>query len=292
MEIEHIREFVSLTETRNFAETAERFFTSQSTISKHLKSLEAELGETLFHRTSRRVELSEFGELFLPYAKSILEIQYQYTTAFYNKREHIRDTLTIGSLPVMAQYGITDVIVRFKRENTHFILDVLEEEAKDLKTLIRQGKCELAFVRDTGEADKDFIKIPYATDSMAVVLPADHRLAHRETVELKELEKEDFLFIREKTHMYDLCMKSCEAAGFQPNVVFTGHRLENIIDFVIKGMGISLLMRRQVMNLAPEKVAVVEITPAIKSRIQLIYLKDRPLSAGARHFISCMNGGV
>ena len=52
MELNHVKEFIALTKTENYLEAAENLFTSQSSLSKHIKSLEAELGTTLFDTSS------------------------------------------------------------------------------------------------------------------------------------------------------------------------------------------------------------------------------------------------
>ena len=82
MELGYLKEFSTLAKTLSFSRTAERFFTTQSTISKHLNSLETELGMTLLKRTNRHVELTEEGRAFLPYAERILQIQYEYQKFF------------------------------------------------------------------------------------------------------------------------------------------------------------------------------------------------------------------
>lgn len=291
MELEHLRDFVMLAETRSFAGTAERLFTTQSTISKHIKALENELGAPLFNRTSRHVELNEFGQLFLPYAEKMLQIQYEYTTAFYNQLENKKSTLSIGSIPVMAQYGITDVIVQFRNENKNFKINVIEAETEELMTHLREDHCELAFVREGEKASDEFATIPYYTDTLVALLPHTHPLSGSNSITLKELMREDFVLLKEKTFLYELCLTACEKSGFTPNVVFTGHRLENILDFVAKGMGISLLMERQTLHYQPDFVSIVPITPAITSNINLIYRKDRKLSIAAQHFVDCVLHG-
>lgn len=57
MEINKLRAFVDLAKTLSFSETAENLYTSQSTISKQIKGLEKELGETLFDRSNKKVIL-------------------------------------------------------------------------------------------------------------------------------------------------------------------------------------------------------------------------------------------
>lgn len=291
MELEHLRDFVMLAETRSFAGTAERLFTTQSTISKHIKALEAELGTPLFNRTSRHVELNEMGQLFLPYAEKILQIQYEYTTAFYNRMEHEKSTLSIGSIPVMAQYGITDIIVQFKNENRNFNINVIEAESEELIRHLIENHCELAFVREGEETTDKFTSIPYYTDTLVALLPHTHPLASNKVISLRELVGEDFVLLKEKTFLHNLCLSACEHAGFTPHVVFTGHRLENILDFVAKGMGISLLMERQTLHYQPDAVSIVPITPSITSNIHLIYRKDRKLSTAAQHFVDCVLHG-
>ena len=58
MELKYIREFVSLAETSNYFETAERLFITTSSLSRHIKALEEELGMPLFDRTTRKVVLN------------------------------------------------------------------------------------------------------------------------------------------------------------------------------------------------------------------------------------------
>ena len=55
MNTENIKEFIVLAETKNFWEASERLYMNQSTLSKHIKSLENDLGVALFTRTTRRV---------------------------------------------------------------------------------------------------------------------------------------------------------------------------------------------------------------------------------------------
>lgn len=294
MNIEYIREFVVLADTRNFNETAERLFTTQSTVSKHLKQVEAELGTPLFTRTSRSVKLNEAGEIFLPYARRLLDIQYEYTTALNNHLGNRSSSLTIGSLPVMAQYQITDVIARFNRENKNISLHVLEAEACELIPLLEEGTCELAFTRESPGLNDGFIRIPYSTDRLIALMPSSHPLAvsRKAPLSLEQLRHEPLLLIKEKTFLYELCIHACEQAGFTPNVVFSSHRIENIVDLVRKKMGVALLMEKQIMsfNLPEDVFTAAAITPDVTSRISLIYRKDRKLSAAGLHFLRCVEG--
>lgn len=293
MVLEYLREFEVLAETLNFARTAEQLFTSQSTISKHLKSLEQELGVSLFTRTSRKVWLNENGKLFLPYAKRMLQIQYEYETALYNKTKTEKITLSIGSIPVMAQYQITDSIVEFKQENKGFHLNIIEGETGELTEALMQGQCELAFIRDGifSDSDQALVRLPYYKDVLTALLPKSHPKSGRQSIRLEELSQEDFILMKENTFLYQLSIDACIKAGFTPNIVFTGHRMENIMDLVAKEMGVALLMKCQTLHSPSQQISIVQIQPPITNQISLVYQKNKKLSPAAIHFIKCVKHG-
>jgi len=288
MDINYIKEFVMLADMRNFLEASEALFISQSSLSKHIKQLEKELGAALFDRTTRKVSLTEYGATFLPYAKQISTLQYQYTTALLNKSSRIRQTISIGSIPVMAPYRITDSIMKFQIENSSFSVNLIEGESAQLKEMLRRDACELAFLREMDDSDEEFTKTPYTDDHLAAVLPIRHPLANAEYVNISQLKEENFLFLQPHSLLYELSTKACKDAGFSPNIVFAGKRAENITDLVGKGMGVSLLMRKPVEYLSNSRISIINVSPEIKTYIKIYYKKNAQLSLAARHFISCI----
>ena len=72
MELRQLRYFVTVARTRHFGEAAELLHMAQSPLSQAIRQLESQLGATLFHRTTRRVELTPAGETLLRDAERIL----------------------------------------------------------------------------------------------------------------------------------------------------------------------------------------------------------------------------
>ena len=288
MELNYIKEFVILAETENFLEAAESLFISQSSLSKHIKTLEQELGVALFDRTTRKVHLNEYGHTFLEYAKQIANLQYRYTTALYNQSAHTKESITIGSIPIMAPYHITDIVMKFIKENKKFSVNLVEGESAQLKDMLRQNKCELAFIRDNDDHDDEFIHISFTDDHLTAVLPDYHPLAKEKELTLDQLKDENFLLLQPDSFLYKLCIKACSDCGYSPDIAFTGKRAENIVDLVEKGMGVSLLMKKPISYLSDSHVSIIDIKPRIYSQIKVYYKKDVPLSTAAKHFIDCI----
>lgn len=184
MELNHVKEFIALTKTENYLEAAENLFISQSSLSKHIKSLEVELGTTLFDRTIRQLKLNEAGKVFLKYAQQLIDVQHQCNTALINLKEAEEQNLTIGSIPIMAPYGITDMLIDFKKANVKINLSIIEGETEQLKQKLRNDDCDLIFIRrlsgqkEVAEDLDDFAVINFTTDYLVAVLPNDHPLAN------------------------------------------------------------------------------------------------------------------
>lgn len=302
MDISYFKEFVILAETQNFWAAADRLFMGQSTLSKHIKSLETQLGAPLFDRTSRKVTLTEFGARMLPYAQSIAKLQYEYEADAFNYLHEGNETLEIGSIPAMAQYDITNLLVDFQTAYPGIRIRTQEADTMVLREWLLERKCEIAFLRDSvaylaHDPDKEsrLVKVPFCQDNLVAVLPKGHPLAGMPSIELAQLQEESFSLLSKDTMPYTLCMRVCRDAGFVPKVVFNSHNLENVLDMVTQGSCVALLFSEHVnypidsvLSIAPP-FAVVPIVPVIQTTLYLTYLKDAPLSPAAEHFIDhCM----
>lgn len=298
MDITYFKEFAVLAETQNYWAAAERLFIGQSSLSKHIKTLEKQLGAPLFDRTSRRVELTEFGRMMLPYAQAIGKLKHEYEAAAYNYLHMGTEILRIASIPAMAQYHITDTLLNFQLEYPSVQIHTREEDTLIIRDALLNRECDLAFLRDSAvylehDPDKEaqLVKLPFCRDNLVAVLPREHPLAGADHLELSQLAEENFAFIKQDTMPYKLCVRACREAGFQPRVALTSHHLEVVLDMVTKGNCVALLFSNHVdypiesvLSIAPP-FSVVPIEPEIQTTIYLCHLKNTPLPPAAARFV-------
>lgn len=302
MEIGYFREFVILAEIQNYWAAAERLFISQSALSKHIKSMEKQLGAPLFERTPRKVELTEFGKLVLPYAQAVARLQYEYESATFSYLNQESEPLNIATIPAMAHYNITDVLVQFQLNHPTVPINIQEADTLQIREWLLEHKCHLGIFRDSvdyleHDPDKEaqLVKIPYCKDRLVAVLPSDHPLAHEKQIELSQLSTEYFALIQQGTMPYMLCMRACREAGFNPQVLFASHSLEAVLDMVRKGGCVALLFSNHVSFHVtfPHQTSTdddlpfvaVPIVPEIQTTVCLGYLKNAVLTPAAAHFI-------
>lgn len=268
MDIRKFEIFLDLVETMNFTKTAERQFTTQGNISKQILSLEKELNVKLFERVHRKIELTEVGNLLIPYVKNVVE-QYhtmQEVLVTYTQEKNL--ALHILTIPTMINYeGFTE-ITEFLKQYPEFTIQLKEVESIEMTDAeLNEHSDTIHFVRIFDEPSKNIEWLPTEKDSFVAVLPKSHPFANREKLDLKELKDEDFLVLGPSTNLYQPVLDLCEEAGFEPKISYKGSRIDLIINMVANDMGISIVMGKTVQNLLKENTVIVPITPTKESHL-------------------------
>ena len=292
----YLQDFLVLAETESFGAAAARLYMNQSTLSKHIKALEAELGVTLFDRSTRRVKITPYGEQLLPYARQIEALSFQYESEL---TQRVGKLLTIGTIPTMTEYDIVHLILRFKELHPEIRLKIVEDDTVELKKGLLAQKYDLAFLRDgnppfstLSAADEQLVKIPYQSDRVVAVIPRGHPLFGLESVTLPQLKGHRLCMLKEGTQLYNICVRACQAADLVPNIFFESHRIGNIIDMCLQGGCIALLLDQHLLGSSTARrirssaLCIAPVTPTISTSIALSYLKKDSLSAPAQAFVS------
>lgn len=289
MDINYFREFIVLSENGNYMEAADKLFISQSALSRHIKSMEEELGVLLFDRTTRKIRLTQIGEGFLPYARRIAAMQDEYQHFLYEETHNSQRNLIIGTIPSMTQGAVAEALELFRRKHPAYHINVIEADSLQLDEMLRKKECDLAFLRNIEDEKGEFCKIPVLTDRLAAIFCADHPSAEKSSVTIEELAEEPLLWLSKNTYLHSLCRKAFEKAGLEPNVVFTSRNGNNIVYHAGRDLGVAMLMKNPAQRLVNSDVRIVDIEPPITSTIMLAYLKEKRLNKAAQQFIEMIS---
>ncbi len=284
MDIEYLSEFVVIAKLGSFSRAAEELCISQSSLSKHILALERELGVTLLVRNSRSVTLSPVGAQILGIASQISELKEELISVTHRHTAREKTALSIASIPVMAQYNITGLMADFQTFCPDISLEVTECERQELHDLLETGKCELAITRWGLEPEEELTALELCRDHLVAVVSKDHAFAGRDTLSLSQLAGQNLLFLDQQTGFHHLYSSLCRSAGFLPNIAFTGHRPENIIDLAARNMGVALLMDRHVSHVRAPDVVTIPLEPRVESTICLVRRTGHKPTALARKF--------
>lgn len=288
MDINVLAEFVSLVETCSFQETAARMNISQSALTKHIHKLEEELNITLFDRSQRSVKVNEYSKRFYPYARQMVQIYQDSLVSLKELHDLGKAQFTVAYNPVIAQYGLVDTIADFAGRHPEH--NMLTTETYQCVELLKNQKCDFAFVGETESEGSSFSKMIYRSDQLAVVVRDDHPLADRQTVSLEQLENEKFIIHSSSTGIpHDETQKFmdlCAAHRFEPDIVAESKFTSTMIRYVSMGRGIAVLNRRHIPR-DVDNVKIIDFYPTVQSYIYLLYPR-RLTSPGASDFLHYM----
>jgi len=286
METRYISEFIKLAEVRNYSRAADELFISQSSLTKHIKSLEADLGCPLFDRTTRKIELSNFGEVFLPCARQIIQAEEDFQLSRNRLLGEDEDTLRLGVLHAFMDYGMYKYITLFSNQYHSYRYTLTEADTPDLFIGLKEDQLELAFIRHIERnLDSDvFCTLPVLTDPVSVVMLPDHPLASYDQVPVESLVGYHLISSCSKEEL-SLLMESASRKGASLSITSRIHRSQTVLHMLQQSQGPALLLQQLAIAMFGNAVVARPVTPEIKTTVSLIYRKNRRLSSAARCFV-------
>ena len=129
MNIELIHYFLTLEKHLNFTLAAEECFISQSSLSKHIKKLEIDLGVQLFIRDRRSVQITPEGKTFLKYAQDIYTTYREMQSDLCNKLPDKQKIIRVSSIPIITQYQLMLVFYEFNNRIPDVSFNITEKDS-------------------------------------------------------------------------------------------------------------------------------------------------------------------
>jgi LysR family hca operon transcriptional activator len=192
MELRHLRYFIAVAETGSLTEAAERrLFTAQPSLSRQIRDLEAHVGAQLFLRSVRGVELTAAGNAFLVHARLALVHVDAAVEAARRAAQPERKSFTIGFQTGHEMNWLTPAMQLLHDELKEIQVTVSSDYSPDLAEALARGRLDLAFMRVEPEYDLEYHVVD--REPLIVLMPSDHRLTARSSVNPQELFGEIFI---------------------------------------------------------------------------------------------------
>lgn len=239
MEIRNIKTFIKAAETGNFTKTAEELGYSQGTVTLQIKQLEDEIGVPLFNRTGKRVQLSQKGAEFMDYAYSIVKTEAEALSAMEEKRE-IKGILTVGMIESVASYYYNEIIEKFGTMYPEAKLIVKIATTLELMDMLKKGKVDIIAIYDRKIHNENWECPVEIEEPLMFVAKKQNNFAGKHVC-LQDLSKEKFIFTEKECTYREVIDTFIAANGIELDWNLDIGNTKMIIDFVTKGIGISVL---------------------------------------------------
>jgi len=239
-----------LTEVVNrgsFSAAAEALSYTQSAVSQAVARLEAETGATLVVRDRRGIRATAAGATLFEHADAIFA-QVEAAEADLAAVLGVRGgRLRVASFPSAGATLMPLAVATFRARHADVALTLAEGEPEEIAPRLRAGEFDLALLFEfPGARERPGAGLRTVTlleDPMHVVVPADHKLAAKPSLSLADLREQQWVQTSASSPCARHVVRSCLAAGFEPNVTFESDDYETVQGLVAAGVGVALIPR-------------------------------------------------
>jgi DNA-binding transcriptional LysR family regulator len=217
---------------------------TQSAISQQIAALEAEAGMTLLERHPRGVSLTAAGQTLVGHAEGILARLDTAEAALLAIAGLRGGRLRMASFPTAGSTLMPVAIASFRAAHPDVELTLAEGEPEEIVPRLRAGELDLALLFEfAGETPlrEGMTRVELLQDPMYLALPRDHRLAGRARLRLADLREEAWVQTSRSSPCARHVVRSCHAAGFEPNVSFESDDYQTVQGLVAAGVGVALI---------------------------------------------------
>lgn len=219
---------------------AEQLGMPQSTLSRTLARLEADLGVTLFARQGRTLRLTRAGATFRAAAERALADVERAAESVRLDADPDAGRVAFGFLHTLGPETVPALLRAFRAEHPRVRFQLVQTYGEAMVERLRAGDLDLCLTSPLPD-ETGLVVRRLDEQRLRLVVPADHRLAGRRRVRLAEAAGEPFVTLEPGYGLRHITDALCAEAGFTPRVAFEGEEAETLRGLVAAGLGVALL---------------------------------------------------
>ncbi len=279
--LRQLRAFVTLAQSRSFAEAAELLHLSQPALSAAIKKMEDAVGGSLFARSTRSLELSPEGRNFLPTARRLLA---DWDEAFDDLGRAFslqQGKVSVAVMPSFAMNQFPGALVAFQRRHPDINISIEDVVMELVIDAVRDGSVDLGITFEPEQMDGVQFT-PLFVDRFVALLPPESRLATRRRLGWSALAEQPFIAMNRGSWSRATTDRARAAAGVVPDRLLEANQLATIGRMVSVGLGVAVvpqLCRQQMESMGVTCRPIG--SPTIERRVGIFTRKRHALSRAA-----------
>ena len=292
MELRTVNTFLHVAELHSFSQAARELGYSQSAVSSQIAQLESELETPLFDRVGKTVRLTDAGQIFQNYARSLLTTAQQAKAALQPEQQ-IRGTLRVALADSVSSAFLPDLLRQYHARCPQVELVLRTATADEMLRMLASNQTDLAYTLDQPILLSSIVLAVDTPEPVCFVAPAGHPLAGQEVVTLEELTRQEFLLTERGMSYRDALDQYLAAQGLEIHPYLELGSAAQLCQMVERGMGLSFLPEYIVRPaLAAGTVARLNVPECqLQMHRQLFYHRDKWLTPQMKLFIELVQKG-
>jgi DNA-binding transcriptional LysR family regulator len=278
MRLEQLQAFLAVAESGSFQQAARKCDVTQSTISRQIQSLEADLGLQLLHRTTQ-AKLTVAGDRFLPHARKICSEWQIASQELADLRAGKQPELCVAAIHSVCAFHLPPVLQRFCQDYPEVQLRVTSLGSDRAVKVLKDGLVDLAivmnnrFLTNSAEMIVDFLY----NEPVQVLMAADHPLTQYTEVPWADLVRYPQVVFKDGYGMQRLVQEQFQRQGATLNAVLELNTLDAFRGIVRQGELIALLPQGAIQDIHIDPTLAFRPTaePSLIRQVVLVTTQDR-----------------
>jgi LysR family transcriptional activator of glutamate synthase operon len=284
MELRQLTYFAAVARHRHFTRAAAELRVAQPALSQQIKRLEAEVGLSLLDRTSRRVNLTEAGELLLERAGRVLAEVDAAREELARLRGLEAGRVTIGAMQSLGPVDLAALLADFHARHPHIDVVLRESTTEWMTRAVVADELDLAFVTLRGDLDERLAGARVFREELVVIAAPAARWTNRRRVALADLADEPFVFFAAGTGLRAAVEDAAEAAGVALRAAFETNELSRVRALAARGLGVAIVPSSTAYAAGPD-VAILSLRPQLAREVGLVWRRERRLAPAPAAFL-------
>jgi len=289
MELHHLKLFRDLAQERSISRAAQLNEVSQSAASQHLQELEKTLGVILVDRSTRPLQLTAAGGLYLEYCLDLIRKKEDFDRSLEALKGKVEGLVRVASIYSVGLSEMSRLEEEFhsRYPDAELTVDYLRPEK--VHEAILSDRADVGLV-SYADPTKEMNAIPWRQERMVVVCAPSHPLASKLWLQPPDLESQDFVSFDEDLPIAKAINQYLKDAGVTVTTVMRFDNIQMMKEAVALGSGVSILPVR-ILKSDVEQGRLVSIRldkPPLFRPLGIIHHRRKRFNRATENFLALL----
>ncbi len=285
MDLRQIRTFLTVATLLNFNRSAIQLNYSQSAVSAQIQSLEDYFGVPLFNRVSKKVNLTEAGQVFFRYAQKLMSLHEEAKAKVCNPQS-AKGLLSLRVPQSLSTYYLPLVIDSFSHHYPNISIDVSTCAFHVLQEELRSCIVDIAFLLSDSFSEPSLNTEAIGFVNLCFVSGTSHPLAGQHGFNVNDLRDETLLLPKHDCSYAMQVKRLLSEEGIEVGRVIEYNSIEGIKQCLTKGIGVSVLP--EIALTRPEDANLKKIGvfgDPVETAVIMIWHREKWVSESTQFFM-------
>lgn len=287
-DLQQLQAFIAVADKGSFRAAAEFIHLSAPAISRRIEKLESLIGIRLFNRTTRDVELTSLGRVFLERARCAMDDLEAAMLGISDIAATRSGRVAVACVPSAALYFLPNVISSFTGRFPAIRIRVIDGGMGETLQSVLSGEADfgIGFINSPVPGIKFD---PIHADSFVVAMQRQHRMAKRKHISWAEIQGEKLIAVARTSGNRQLIDEVLIQAGLQADYAFEVSHIGTLLGMVEAGLGLAVVPRMALPLGHATMVGIPLKNPVISRHLGLLTRQGaamRPAAAIFHEYLS------